>query len=259
MILSLGSKRKRQQSTSQEKRSWKNLAEEDLSESFANEKPSKSRTKGKPPRSQAEKNPTQRSLEEKPVRKPELNEETPQLRSARKMTRKGHVEEKETVSIEEKEQMIEEKPVRNPTLEEEKPQQRSSKKMPRKGHVEEKKAIGIEDKEQMIEENPVRNPILEEEKVQRRQIGDVDHVKEETISIDDKEKMFALILRENAKRISSIVAEDAGFEAENAASADHDLQTESAEFVRHQGDKLIACLGDIVKTLDQLCALCPRI
>lgn len=208
-----GSKRKRRQFTSQEKRAWKNLVEEDPSECLAKEKPSKGGAKRKPPRSHAEKNPMQSFMEQKFVR-PEPDEEKPQLRS--------------------------------------------TKKMPRKGQVKEKAAISIEEKEKINEENAVRTTALEEERLQRPQTSNADPVKEETVSSEDEEQMIASILRENAKRISAIVAEDSEYKAENAGSVDQDCQTKSVEFVRNQGDKLIACLGDIVKTLDQLCNLVPR-
>lgn len=153
---------------------------------------------------------------------------------------------------------LEEKSVRNHEPDEEKPQLRTTKKMPRKGPVKEKAAISIEEKEKISEENAVRTTALEEERPQRHQTSNVDPVKEEMVSSEDEEQMIASILRENAKRISAIVAEDADYKAENAGSADQDCQTKSVEVVRNQGDKLIACLGDMVKTLDQLCNLVPR-
>lgn len=76
---------------------------------------------------------------------------------------------------------------------------------------------------------------------------------ETNFDVEDKKQILALILRENAEKINFIVAENAQYHTKNMNSAAEDHQNKSAEFVRFQGDKIITCLGDIVKTLGQLC------
>lgn len=111
--------------------------------------------------------------------------------------------------------------------------------------------------ENAMEETPVRSPL--EEKLPQwasmKKKPRKSHVEEnETTGIEEKEQMIALILRENGDMINSIVSENVVYEAANMENGEN-RQTKSAEFVRCQGDKLIACLGDIVKSLDQLCDL----
>ena len=55
-------------------------------------------------------------------------------------------------------------------------------------------------------------------------------------------------LNENAELINAIVSENVDLGAANVNNVE-DYQT---NFARCQGDKLIACLRDIVNTLDQL-------
>ncbi|XP_056174853.1 uncharacterized protein LOC115686558 isoform X1 [Syzygium oleosum] len=71
-------------------------------------------------------------------------------------------------------------------------------------------------------------------------------------SEDEREQMMALTLRENAQLIQQIV---------NGGPADpgcgyvdvKSVENSKTEFIRGQGDKLIACLGTIIDTLNQLC------
>lgn len=71
-------------------------------------------------------------------------------------------------------------------------------------------------------------------------------------SEDEREQMMALTLRENAELIQQIV---------NGGPADpgcgyvdvKSVENSKTELIRGQGDKLIACLGTIIYTLDQLC------
>ncbi|KAF3446481.1 hypothetical protein FNV43_RR11660 [Rhamnella rubrinervis] len=132
--------------------------------------------------------------------------------------------------------------VENPTefSAEEKPLESHVKEEPLKYLVEEKL------QKSCMEENP-RSP--GEEKPQQSSMKKKPqkaHGKGNAmIGIEGKEQMMALILRENAERIQSIVTENADYGAA-------DVKGSEAEFVRSQGDKLIVCLGNIVKTLDQL-------
>ena len=108
-------------------------------------------------------------------------------------------------------------------------------------------------------ETPPRSPALEEpQEISTKHEPQKDQAEEDeaAVDIEDKERMVALILGENAKRINSIVAETACYD-DNIGSVERseDGQTKSDDFIRRQGDELIACLGVIVKTLDQLCNL----
>ncbi|KAF7849132.1 hypothetical protein BT93_L1217 [Corymbia citriodora subsp. variegata] len=64
-------------------------------------------------------------------------------------------------------------------------------------------------------------------------------------SEDEREQMMASMLRENAEQIQQIV---------NGGPADPgSVENSKTEFIRGQGDKIIACLGTIISTLNQLC------
>ncbi|KAJ7966024.1 Trihelix transcription factor ASR3 [Quillaja saponaria] len=74
------------------------------------------------------------------------------------------------------------------------------------------------------------------------------HTEKKTISAEEKELMLTAKLHENAEQIQAIVSE----------TTDHDLKNvedNQIEYARRRGDKLIACLGDVVNTLNQLCDL----
>ena len=66
-----------------------------------------------------------------------------------------------------------------------------------------------------------------------------------------RERIIAQVLRQNAKRINSIVAED----DLDMESLSEDELAKCGELVRRRGTEIISCLGVIVKTLDQLCNL----
>lgn len=97
------------------------------------------------------------------------------------------------------------------------------------------------------EENPMKSPA--EEKLQRSSMkkkAQKGHAEgKKIIGIEEEEQMMAMMLQENAEKIHSIVTENADYGTADAKGGE-------AEFVRSQGDKLIACLGNIVKTLDHL-------
>lgn len=120
------------------------------------------------------------------------------------------------------------------SLTEENPQKSCIKGKHQKGHVEE----------------PVENPTEEKPKRSHGK-GETwrSHVEEEeTIGTEAKEQMMVMKLQENAELINAIVSENVGLGAANVSNVE-DYRT---DFVRRQGDKLIACLRDIVSTLDQL-------
>lgn len=65
--------------------------------------------------------------------------------------------------------------------------------------------------------------------------------------VEENKQMMVAKLQENAELIHAIVAESADY-----SDADlNNVQDLQSEFVRRQGDKLIACLGEIVNTLNQ--------
>lgn len=74
-------------------------------------------------------------------------------------------------------------------------------------------------------------------------------IKEKSLKscVEENEQMMVAKLQENAELIHAIVAESADY-----SDADlNNVQDLQSEFVRRQGDKLIACLGEIVNTLNQ--------
>lgn len=120
------------------------------------------------------------------------------------------------------------------SLTEENPQKSCIKGKHQKGHVEE----------------PVQNPTEEKPKRSHGK-GETwrSHAEEEeTIDTEAKEEMMVMKLQENAELINAIVSENVDLGAANVSNVE-DYRT---DFVRRQGDKLIACLRDIVNTLDQL-------
>lgn len=130
---------------------------------------------------------------------------------------------------------------------------------PSKSLVEEKPVKYVVDEnvpKSSTEEYPIKSPA--EEKLQWSSVKEKAQKGrakgKEITGIEEKEQMMALILQENAERIHSIVAESADYRAADVkgAKAEFVFDKSEVEFVRSQGDKLIACLGNIVKTLDQL-------
>lgn len=130
------------------------------------------------------------------------------------------------------------------------PTELSAEEKPLASRAEEKPLKDLaeeEPKKSCMEENLLTSPAEEKpqqicmKKAAQKVHGEV----KDMIGIEEKEQMMALLLRENAERIKSIVTEN-----EDHGTAD--ISGAGAEFVRSQGDKLIVCLGNIVKTLDQL-------
>ncbi|KAA8520991.1 hypothetical protein F0562_011664 [Nyssa sinensis] len=74
-------------------------------------------------------------------------------------------------------------------------------------------------------------------------------------STEDREKMLAANLRENAELINVILkgnlTEDLDFKLADLKN----VETFQTDFTRRQGEELIACLGNLTDTLDQLCDL----
>lgn len=131
------------------------------------------------------------------------------------------------------------------SLAQEKPAKSHAERKPPKSHV------GKNSTENSIEETLVRKSREEKppQQTSMKKKPQKGHAEEsETIGIEEKEQMIARILRENAEMINSIVSKNAEYKAANVENGE-DRETKSAEFVRRQGDKLIACLGDIVNAL----------
>ncbi|XP_062024475.1 uncharacterized protein LOC133740530 [Rosa rugosa] len=73
-------------------------------------------------------------------------------------------------------------------------------------------------------------------------------MEEKIMSIEEQKQIMAMKLQWSAELIRAIVTENADHEAADEKSI-KDLQ---ADLVRRQGDQVIACLADIVKTLNQV-------
>ncbi|KAK1549464.1 hypothetical protein Q3G72_002521 [Acer saccharum] len=69
-----------------------------------------------------------------------------------------------------------------------------------------------------------------------------------TSSIKGKEQTMVVKLLENAEMVHAIATENADY----GGASSKNVQDYKSEFARRQGDKLIACLGQIVNTLNQL-------
>lgn len=83
----------------------------------------------------------------------------------------------------------------------------------------------------------------------------IQQVKPEQISEDEKQKMMAAKLLENAQLINAVLngdlAEDIDYKLGDLKNSEA-IQTDMA---RRQGDKIIDCLGNIVSALNQFCDL----
>ncbi|TXG62403.1 hypothetical protein EZV62_013766 [Acer yangbiense] len=76
-----------------------------------------------------------------------------------------------------------------------------------------------------------------------------------TSSIKGKEQTMVAKLRENAEMVHAIATENADY----GGASSENVQDYKSEFARRQGDKLIACLGQIVNTLNQLSDHVPNV
>lgn len=128
------------------------------------------------------------------------------------------------------------------TYVEEKPEETHAEEKPQETHAEEK-PVGS-----CLEVIPQKS--LTEEKSQKScaKKHKNSQIKEKAISIEEQEQIAVMQLHENVELIQAIVNENADHEAADVKSTG-DPQT---DLVRRQGEQVIACLGDIVKTLDQL-------
>lgn len=75
---------------------------------------------------------------------------------------------------------------------------------------------------------------------------------QKTTSLEEKEQMMVMKLRENADLIDAIVKGNLVDGVDFGLGGSKNRETLQADFKRRQGDKLIACLRDIADTLDQL-------
>ncbi|KAA0038734.1 trihelix transcription factor ASR3 [Cucumis melo var. makuwa] len=65
--------------------------------------------------------------------------------------------------------------------------------------------------------------------------------------VEPKEQMMAKFLLENAEKVQAIVSENAEY-----TTSDEKCNKDQTNLVRHQGSKLIRCLGDILNTINDL-------
>ncbi|PON76448.1 Myb-like domain containing protein [Parasponia andersonii] len=145
-------------------------------------------------------------------------------------------------------QLISEETCEWKSVAEAKPMKDQAERKPPKSLVEKNPVV------HSIRETSVRSPPQEKlpQRSSKKNEPQKGHVEEfETIGNEEKEQMIAFILHENAEMVKSIVSKNAEYEATKAENGEN-CQTKSAEFVRRQGHKLIACLGEIVKSLDQV-------
>lgn len=102
-----------------------------------------------------------------------------------------------------------------------------------------------------IDEDSLRSPKVEKplQSFLKKKIQKGSAEGKKTLSIEENEKVMSMILRENSERIHSIITGSAANEVTEVKIEDGH---QNDEFVRRQGDMLITCLGNIVKTLDKL-------
>ncbi|KAL0553225.1 hypothetical protein IC582_007114 [Cucumis melo] len=68
-----------------------------------------------------------------------------------------------------------------------------------------------------------------------------------TDDVEPKEQMMEKFLLENAEKVQAIVSENAEY-----TTSDEKCNKDQTNLVRHQGSKLIRCLGDILNTINDL-------
>ncbi|CAL5428459.1 unnamed protein product [Camellia sinensis] len=103
----------------------------------------------------------------------------------------------------------------------------------------------------------INKKIMPEQGRVEKRVKPLKHSKDEKIllknSMEEKEQMMAAKLYENAELIADILKGVLG-ESSDCLLADlKNVKDSQTDFTRHQGDRLITCLGNLADTLDQLC------
>ncbi|KAK6237144.1 hypothetical protein SCA6_012481 [Theobroma cacao] len=74
-------------------------------------------------------------------------------------------------------------------------------------------------------------------------------------SVEEKEQIMVARLCEKAEQIHAVVEENFTENADHSAADVKNVEDFRTDFIRRQGDKLVACLGDILSTLNQFSEL----
>ncbi|KAK6249375.1 hypothetical protein QUC31_020940 [Theobroma cacao] len=74
-------------------------------------------------------------------------------------------------------------------------------------------------------------------------------------SVEEKEQIMMARLCEKAEQIHAVVEENFTENADHSAADVKNVEDFRTDFIRRQGDKLVACLGDILSTLNQFSEL----
>ncbi|GMP91871.1 hypothetical protein CsSME_00042356 [Camellia sinensis var. sinensis] len=103
----------------------------------------------------------------------------------------------------------------------------------------------------------INKKIMPEQGRVEKRVKPLKHSKDEKLllknNMEEKEQMMAAKLYENAKLITDILKGVLG-ESSDCLLADlKNVKDSQTDFTRHQGDRLVTCLGNLADTLDQLC------
>ncbi|KAI7983791.1 hypothetical protein LOK49_LG15G02494 [Camellia lanceoleosa] len=109
----------------------------------------------------------------------------------------------------------------------------------------------------MPQKRKINKKILPEQGRVEKRVKPLKHSKDEKIllknNMEEKEQMMAAKLYANAELITDILKGVLG-ESSDCLLADlKNTKDSQTDFTRHQGDRLITCLGNLADTLDQLC------
>lgn len=122
--------------------------------------------------------------------------------------------------------------------------------MPQVCNTEEEETKNVEEKQRRRLMPQVCNAEEETENVEEEETKNVE---EEETSLEEKEGQMAAKLRENAELIHAILKGKLRDDMDCKLSELRNVEASRIDFTRQQGDKLIACFGDLVNTLNQLC------
>ncbi|WRX35068.1 hypothetical protein QQP08_027555 [Theobroma cacao] len=132
-----------------------------------------------------------------------------------------------------------------------KPHKRWAVEKPKKIHVVEQL------QESCAEEKPQRSEA--EEGTWRIEAGENPEMSymgiKHMFSVEEKEQIMVARLCEKAEQIHAVVEENFTENADHSAADVKNVEDFRTDFIRRQGDKLVACLGDILSTLNQFSEL----
>lgn len=105
----------------------------------------------------------------------------------------------------------------------------------------------VEDRGERGGEEVEEKPLLSSPELEPRECYIKSNESKVTDNIEPKEQMMAKFLLENAEKVQAIVSENAEY-----TTSDEKCAKDQTNLVRHQGSKLIRCLGDILNTINDL-------